>query len=346
MDPVTVGVTGSAAPPRSARAAVWTGDRIEIRRVDIPDLAPGELLVRISLATVCGSDLHTVSGRRPGPAPSVLGHEAVGEVVAVGARSPAAVGDRVIWSVTVSCGRCARCTSGRTAKCRSVRKVGHERFDGDWPLSGGYAEYIVLPAGATVVAVPPSLPDSVAAPAACATATVMATLEAAGPLAGRCVLVCGAGMLGITAVAACTDSGAHVSVIDLDDGRVSAAADFGGRRHDDGPVDVAIDYTGAASAVHTALGSLDVGGVLVLAGSVRPGPPISVDPETVVRQWLTITGVHNYEPRHLVRAVDFLDLTAAVYPWESVVGAPVPLESISDAFAPLTGAKLRAAIAL
>ncbi|MGY0500365.1 zinc-binding dehydrogenase [Nocardia sp. FBN12] len=317
---------------RLTTAAIWVGGSdIELRQVEIPDLADGETLVRVRLATVCGSDLHTVTGRRSGACPSILGHEAVGEVVAVGAATTAVVGQRVIWSVTVTCGKCARCRSGRTAKCESVRKVGHEPFHGDWPLSGAYAQHIILPRGTTIAVVPPDLPDAVAAPAACATATVMATIDAAGDLRGRRVLVVGAGMLGLTAVAACAEAGAEVQAVDIDPDRLTTAHRFGATTADTDPVDVAIDYTGSASAIDAALRRLDIGGVLVLAGSVAPTPPLPVDPETLVRRWLTITGVHNYEPRHLRRAVDFLVRTVREYPWDEVVAEPVALTQLGAA---------------
>ncbi len=335
MDPI---------PPRVTTAAVWTGSGVDVRTVPVPALGTGEVLVRVRLATVCGSDLHTVTGRRRAACPSVLGHEAVGDIVAVGRAADMPVGQRIVWSVTVACGTCDRCRTGLSAKCRSVRKVGHEPFDGDWPLSGSYAAHLVLPRGTAIAAVPDTLPDAVAAPAACATATVMATLEAAGRLAGRRVLIGGAGMLGLTAVAACSEAGADVQAVDIDTDRLSSIPRFGGRRTDGGPVDVAIDYTGSAHAVTEALGRLDIGGTLVLAGSVTPGPPLMVDPETVVRQWLTITGVHNYERRHLHRAVQFLDRTRNRYPWESVVTPPVGLHEIATALHPPPAGKLRTAV--
>ncbi|WP_029106064.1 zinc-binding dehydrogenase [Mycobacterium sp. URHD0025] len=335
MDPI---------PPRMTAAAVWTGTGVDVQAVPIPALGTGEVLVRVRLATVCGSDLHTVCGRRPAACPSILGHEAVGDIVATGPDTDAQAGQRIIWSVTVACGQCPRCRSGRSAKCLSVRKVGHEAFDGDWPLSGSYAAHVLLPRGTTIALVPDSLPDAVAAPAACATATVMATLEAAGELTGRRVLIGGAGMLGLTAVAACAEAGADVQVVDLDADRLALVPEFGGRASDGGPVDVAIDYTGSSVAVADALGRLDTGGTLVLAGSVTPGPPLTVDPETVVRQWLTITGVHNYEPRHLHRAVKFLDETRERYPWEPLVVAPVSLEDIEEALRTPPPGKLRTAV--
>jgi putative phosphonate catabolism associated alcohol dehydrogenase len=318
-------------PPRLTRAAIWTGDGVELRDVDVPALREGELLVRVRLATVCGSDLHTVTGRRPGAYPSILGHEAVGHVVAVGGHAPGVVGDRIIWSVTVACGRCARCRAGRSAKCTSVRKVGHESLHGAWPLSGSYAEHIVLPAGTAVAHIPARIPDAVAAPAACATATVMATVEAAGDVTGRRVLVVGAGMLGVTAVAAYRAAGAQVQIADPDPERMRVAREFGAVPDFGSDIDVAVDFSGAPTAISAALGRLDIGGRLVLAGSVMPGPPVPMDPEWVVRRWLTVTGVHNYEPRHLAAAVGLLDRTRDVHPWESLVDAPVPLEDISQA---------------
>lgn len=336
MDSRAAGVT---------RAAVWEGNAIAVREVRLPEPGPGETLIRISAATVCGSDLHTVSGRRPAPCPSILGHEAVGVVVATGADSPVSVGDRVVWSVTVSCGECPRCRAGLSAKCCSVRKVGHESFAGDWPLSGGYAEHILLPAGTAFARVPESMPDVVAAPAACATATVMATLEAAGPVTGRRVLILGAGMLGVTAVAACSVADADVRVVDLDEQRADSATGFGARPDDGGPADVVIDFTGSTPAIAAALGRLDVGATMVLAGSVLPAPPLAVDPETVVRRWLTLTGVHNYEPRHLTRAVEFLETTQADFDWAELVGSPVPLERISSVMSPPGSGRLRSAVA-
>ncbi|WP_435735801.1 zinc-binding dehydrogenase [Cellulosimicrobium sp. PMB13] len=339
MDPRTADLT---------TVALWEGgDVVRLTEVPLPELKPREVLVRVRLTTVCGSDRHTVSGRRSAPAPSVLGHEAVGEVVRLGPDAPLGddgapltVGDRVVWGVTVACGVCDRCLAGRSAKCRAVRKVGHEAFASEWPLSGTYARHVVLPDGATLARVPDGLPDTVAAPAGCATATVMAAVEAAGPLDGRRVLVSGAGMLGITAVAAARDAGAaEVVVTDPDPGRRVLALRFGAtsaRATDEpvGLVDVAIELSGASAAVARALDVLDVGGRLVLAGSVAPGPAVPLDPERVVRGWLTVTGVHNYEPRHLRAALDLLSRTRDVVPWHELV---TPAEDLAAVGALLTG---------
>ncbi|WP_052852587.1 zinc-binding dehydrogenase [Streptomyces avicenniae] len=330
----------------TAAALVWTGGgRFETHRVPLPEPEPGEALVRVALATVCGSDLHTVTGRRPGPCPGILGHEAVGEVVAAGpgARAvdgaPLRPGDRVVWGVVAGCGRCDRCAAGRTAKCRSLTKIGHRPFEPDRRLSGCYASHVHLPRGTPVVRVPSGLPDAVAAPAACATATVAAAVELAGGLAGRRVLVSGAGMLGLTAVAWAADAGAaEVVALDVEPERLALAGEFGATRTvvatqdgEVGEVDAALEFSGASAAVARVLDALDVGGTAVLAGSVTPGPAVPLDPQRLVRGWQTVRGVHNYEPRHLVAAVDFLARTRDRRPWTGLVAEPVTL----DALAPL-----------
>lgn len=310
-----------------ARVAVWRGGtEVTLETVALPVPGPGATLVEIDLATVCGSDHHTVSGRRLGACPSVLGHEGVGRIVGTGRR--------VVWGVTVSCGTCDRCLRGLTAKCRSVRKLGHEPYGPAWPLSGTYATHVLLPRGTAIVPVPDTMADEVAAPAGCATATVMAALERAGSLRGKRVLVAGAGMLGLTAVAAAADAGAaEVVVSDIEPARLELAADFGATStllagQAPPPVDVAMDFSGAASTVEAALGALDIGGCLVLVGSVSPGRAISVDPEAVVRGWRSLSGVHNYEPRHLEQAVAFL--AASTRPWAELVEEPVGIEQVGD----------------
>lgn len=345
----------------TATAQVWLGGtNFETQALPLPALQGSDAIVRVDLATICGSDIHTVSGRRSGACPSILGHEAVGTLVEIGPEGiqdatgrELSVGDRVIWSVTVSCGTCDRCEVGMSAKCRTLLKTGHEALNGSWGLSGGYSSHIYLPAGITLVSVPGTLPDAVAAPAACATATVMAVVEAAGSLLGQRVLVSGAGMLGLVASAvAAHHKAASVTVSDVNPQRLELARKFGAsqtRRADQvthaAAYDIALDLSGAQPALEAALSSLDIGGRLVLAGSVAPGPALTVDPERMVRSLLSLSGVHNYEPRHLQQAMDFLVATTAKYPWQSLVSPPRPAAELPSLMHPPTGNFLRYSIA-
>ena len=311
-------------------------------------LRRGEVLVRVELATVCSSDVHTVLGHRIEPAPLVLGHEAVGYVVATGpggARTTdgadVSVGDRVVWSVAVHCGTCDRCQRGVHQKCRSLRKYGHERIGHGWELTGSFATHVHLLEGTPIVRVDGSTPAEVLAPAGCGIATAWAALAAAErtvPLAGATVLVTGAGLIGLAAAAMATERGARVIVSDPSIERRERAGRFGAAETFspsagpiDGEVDVVIEASGAPAAVTAGLDALAVGGVAVWVGSVFPTEAIAVMPERVVRGLATITGVHNYAPRDLVNTVAFLRDHWQKYPFADLVGERYALADLDHA---------------
>lgn len=340
-------------------------------------LSQGEALVEVELATVCGSDVHTVRGDRPAPAPLVLGHEQVGRVVAVGDGAVRAdgsaleLGDRVVWSVAVSCGDCDRCRRGLEQKCRSLAKYGHEKVHRGWELSGGFATHVQLRAGTAVVRVGEQVPALVAAPASCATATAVAALDAAAervPLAGAAVLVTGGGMIGLSVAAIAREAGAEVVVSEPDASRralarrlgaiaVDPGAARGAEEHLDSVLErlaargipellVAIEASGAPPAVLGAIGAVGVGGVVVLVGSVSPGTELRLDPERLVRGLVTITGVHNYTGAQLERAVAFLERSWMSLPLDELVGITHGLEELDVALAEAaTGEYVRVGVA-
>lgn len=319
-----------------AQALVWHGGSdFRMQEVPIPALQEGETLTEITTATICGSDRHTVLGRRSAPCPSVLGHEGVGVVRAT--RNPdLQVGQRVVFSVTAPCMECDRCERGMTAKCQNLKKTGHEAFDSEWPLSGTYASHIVLRNHQPMAVVPDPLPDVAASIATCAGATVMACMEQAGPLAGKRVLVMGIGMLGLIAVEAAVQGGAaEVVAIDRDETRLEWAQELGavtpdasaaGSDFELGSFDITLEFSGSEFGVTTCIESLDIGGRAVLAGSVATSPTYALNPEWLVRGWRTITGVHNYEPRHLEQAVEFL--ADSQIDWDTIVAVPIALQDV------------------
>ena len=201
-------ISSPTGQQRSPRAAVWSGVDSGFALVDqpVPDLGPGELLVEIELATICGSDLHTINGDRETPLPTVLGHEAIGRIVAAdgpvadASGDPLQIGDRVTWTIGTSCGQCRRCRRGVGQKCQQVRKYGHEAMDDHWQLNGGFGSHIHLLGGTGLVRVPDELPADVVTPANCATATVTCAARRIGLQADDVVVVLGCGMLGLTAV--------------------------------------------------------------------------------------------------------------------------------------------------
>ena len=331
---------------RTSRAAVFreAGSPLQLETAPAEIGSDGETLVRVTYCTICGSDLHTATGRRVSPTPSVLGHEIIGVVEeTTGAvdieGSPLAVGDRITWSVAASCGSCVRCESGLPQKCDHLFKYGHELYEGPYALSGGLADYCILKSTTAIVRLDESLPDRVACPANCATATVAAAMRIAGAdqVRGRRVLILGAGMLGLTASAWARASGAgKIVVCDPDPQRLEQGRKFGAHTVASDPPDDSFDWvfemSGNAAAVATAINSADIGGVITLVGSVSPGPAVPIDPERLVRRLLSIHGVHNYTPTDLRAAVEFLCLNHSRFPFETLVTQTFPLTAVNEAF--------------
>ncbi|AGA24832.1 zinc-binding dehydrogenase [Singulisphaera acidiphila] len=335
-----------------ATAAVFRGVGQPFDRVSwtLPEPAGREVLVEVVACTLCGSDLHSIHGRRSVPTPSVLGHEILGRIVAFGQEAPRldsagkklAEGDRVTWAVVAHCGDCFYCHRDLPQKCERGFKYGHEPLRPGRELSGGLADHCLLVPGTAIFRVPDGLSDAAACPASCATATVAAALEAAGPLDGRSVLVIGAGMLGVTATAWSRVLGAgDVITCDPSEERLALAAAFGATRSTSPSrlvetvtestggrgMDIALEFSGSPNAIEAALPLLGTGGTLVLVGSVFPTRPLSVDPERIVRRCITIQGIHNYMPRHLQRALEFLARNPQ-YPFDSLVSSWQPLGEI------------------
>jgi putative phosphonate catabolism associated alcohol dehydrogenase len=320
-------------PVDTALAAVFhaPGQPLTIDAFPIPKIEPGQTLVRIRCATICGSDLHTHTGRRISPSPSVLGHEMVGDIVATDTSHK--VGDRVTWSMVWSCGTCDNCLRGLHAKCHQLYKFGHAAITPTSHFSGGFAQYCLLPAGTEIFKVPANIPDPVASIANCATATVAATLRKAAPIHGQTVVILGAGMLGLNACAMANHLGAkEVFAIDTDPHRQALATHFGAALNPPpNSAQVVLDFTGNPDAMEQGIQYLRTGGIFILAGAVFPSRPIQLPAEQIVRKCLRIEGVHNYSPNDLAAALDFL--AATTYNFENLIEGHYSLNEINEAFA-------------
>ncbi|MFH0962733.1 MAG: zinc-binding dehydrogenase [Planctomycetota bacterium] len=344
--------------PANSLAAVFEGVGKPLRIASFPlrEPPPGHILARVRLAALCGSDLHTVAGRRSEPIPLILGHEIVAEVAALGAGVtkssaglPLDIADRITFSIMASCGRCPNCRRAIPQKCESLFKYGHSPCTDDPPLSGGLAEYICLRPGTAVFHVPPHLPDRVVCPANCALATALNAIETAGITPEERVWVQGAGLLGLYCTALLDDLRvAEIVVTDLDEERLKLASKFGAHHtlnvaamSADQTVDALgrnrfdciVEASGNPSVVRPGVSTLALKGRYVIVGLVCPGSDFTIDGNTVARNYLTLTGIHNYAPAHLARALAFLERTSSRLPYENLVGEVLPLSKVADAFA-------------
>lgn len=250
---------------------------------DVPDAAllePGDAIVEVALAGLCGSDLHVYHGRETGLDPgTVMGHEFVGRVTRVGAAvTTLAPGDRVASPFTTACGRCFYCTRGLSARCTSGQLFGW--VQAGVGLHGAQAERVRVPLADTTLCRLPGDLDDAEALLLCDVLPTGQHCAAQGDVApGRATVVLGCGPVGLAAVLAAHELGAEpLFAVDAVDERLALAARFGAqpldsRRGD--PVEIvrrATDGRGA-DAVLEAVGSPDAGRLAFTL--VRPGGTIS-----------------------------------------------------------------------
>ncbi|MFD5226396.1 alcohol dehydrogenase catalytic domain-containing protein [Microbacterium sp. NPDC058342] len=342
----------------AAIAMAFVGAGLAQEEIAVPGvaLAADDVLVSIELSTICGSDLVTVQGLRPAEVPLVLGHESVGRIIALGSAgadaadgTPLRVGDRVVWSVAVSCGDCDRCRAGLTQKCRHLGEYGNERITSHRELAGGFASHAHLRRGTAIVRAPEHLPAAVLAPASCATATAWAAVEAGargGDLHGARVRVHGAGLLGLSAAAIAHSRGAVVDVIDPDPARRALAVRFGAEANAPAEPDIVIEASG--HAVKQAIDGVTVGGTVVLTETAPAAEPVPLETESLVRRLVTVIGVHGCTGHDLAAAVSFLAGPGRAHPFAEVVSPVHPLSALDRALAAASGpdAHLRVAVAM
>ena len=254
-------------------------------RVDLPDpviTAPTDAVVAVHRAGLCGSDLHPYEGREPIRFGVIPGHEAVGEVVAVGAAvSGIDVGRRVLVPFTTSCGSCDTCLSGLSARCRLGELFGYGAPDErERPaLDGGQAEFVRVPlADGTLVEVPDGFTDAEAVLLTDNFPTGWEAAARAGIEPDQTAAVVGLGAVGLCAVASAFALGAQqVVAIDPVESRRGLAGALGATDATPGE---------ALAAVTLASDGRGVGAVIEAAGTVaaqalassllRPGGTLSV----------------------------------------------------------------------
>ncbi len=266
------------------RAAVYRGvNDVRVEDIPVPEIGPGEVLVRIDTCGICGTDLkkiHTGSHS----APRVFGHEMAGTIARVGeAVERFRVGDRVMAYHHIPCGDCYFCRKATFAQCEVYKRVGCTA--GFAPAGGGFAEYIrvmdwIVEHGLVKV------PDDIPFEQACFLEPVNTCYKAVQMLAlepDETVLVIGQGPIGILLAALARRTGATVLTSDLYPERHAVAAEFGL----DHPLDARGDVTAAVKAATEGRGAdvalVAVGGTAVIAtamDAIRPGGRVMLFAQT------------------------------------------------------------------
>lgn len=211
--------------PTTMKAAVvpTLGAPLEIREVPVPQVGPGQVLMRVRASGVCHTDLHAAEGDWPvkPTAPFIPGHEGVGEVAAVGAGvTHLKEGDRIgaPW-LHSACGRCVHCVGGWETLCESQQMTGYT-------VNGGYAEYVQCEAD-YVGLLPGNVEFGAAAPVLCAGVTVYKGLKELEAKPGDWVAISGIGGLGHMAVQYAKAMGLHVVAVDVHQDKLDLATKLG-----------------------------------------------------------------------------------------------------------------------
>jgi alcohol dehydrogenase len=363
------------AIPATGRLAVYDAPNapFHVEAFALREPAAGEVLVRVRMSTICRSDIHSYLGHRPNPCPGVLGHEIVGTIEALGSdvrldmRGDALrVGDRITWSeYFVPGANYYRDVLDLPQKSPGVDKYGHMSADTDPHHHGGFGEFCYILPQSWILRVPDVLTDEEATPVNCGVATMMAATEAAQIRIGQSVVIQGMGLLGLYGAAIAKARGAGV-VIALDPSPqrrefalrfgVDFAFDPSALAHEDllksllaqcrpSGADVVIEVCGDAGVLPQGIAMLRTGGTYVVAGIVNPASMVTLDANLLLRKQLTLKGVHNYHPRNLIEALDFVVAQRSRFPFHELVDGKYPLDRVGDAMADAAARRvLRAAI--
>jgi threonine dehydrogenase-like Zn-dependent dehydrogenase len=340
------------------------GGDFELREYPVPDPEPGAILVRLTRAGVCGSDLHIWRGEMKDvygspPRDLTFGHEMCGRVERLGRGvmtdslgQTLREGHRIAWLYVFPCGRCRVCLRGEMADC--PHKARANRVAGTPPyFNNAYGEYYYLRPDHWAFRIPDEVPDDVAAPANCALSQVLYGLTKAGLRQGDAVVIQGAGGLGLNAVAVARDMGAdRIIAIDRIPERLALARAFGADSTlslDELPspesriqavrdltgglgADVVADLVGYPDVIPEGLRMLRGGGTYLEIGNIAPGNVFSYDATALVRGNVRIVAMANYSPWALGEALALLRRGRERFPFDRIMSHVFPLERISDAF--------------
>lgn len=291
------------------RAAVYYGNKdIRIEEKPRPKIGPGELLIRVEAAGICGSDI--MEWYRIDRVPLILGHEVSGVIEEVGEGvKKFKKGQRVALAHHLPCGKCKYCLAGHEACCETLRKT---NFD-----PGGFAEFLRLSPihiEKGVFVLPGNLSFEEATfvePLAC----IMRGQRIAGGVKAKKVLVIGSGIAGILHIhLAKFNAAASVTATDISEQRLKSAEKFGASQainakdyKSEAVFDLVIVTSGAPTAIKQALESVDIGGTVLLFAPVGKGVEIDIPYNRLFwRNEITLTSSYAASPKEYKEALDLI----------------------------------------
>ncbi|HVQ89528.1 MAG TPA: zinc-binding dehydrogenase [Mycobacteriales bacterium] len=343
----------------TGRIAALTGpQQLEVQSYPVPEPGPGAVLLRVRRANVCGSDVHQFHYESAALRRAGLGHEFVGEVLALGAGvdtdfagAPVAVGDRVVAVYYLTCHRCPECLRGELHACRNALASWATAPSVAPHFRSAFATHYHLQPGQYFYKVPDTVDDATVAGANCGLAQVLFVLDRVRLAAGETVVIQGAGGLGLYAAAVAADRGARPVIVDGIGERLELARRFGAQETVDmrehptaadraGAVDkltgglgadVVLEVTGVPAAFTEAIELARTGGRVASVGNLNAATAVPITPGILTRKSLTVHGVLRYDPWYLHRAVAFLERRHDRYPFDAFTDRAYGLDRIVEA---------------
>ncbi|MGI6877274.1 zinc-dependent alcohol dehydrogenase [Microbacterium sp. gxy059] len=325
------------------RITVTAPGVIEVVEAERPVLRDGEVRARMTVSGVCGSDVHASHGRHPFvPLPYNPGHEVVGVVTEVAAGAEGvAVGDRVTVEPTLPCGSCKMCRTERSNLCENLR------FFGCGYEQGGMADEFTVPA--TRIHVLPDDLDDLQASLIEPLATPVHAVRLAGDVAGRAVVVIGAGTIGLLVMKAARHAGARTIVMtDMLESKRERALRLGADAVVDAArpdvadavraelgesADVVFDCVAVQPTVEQAVAMALKGGTVAIVGV--PAADVTVPLPLIQDQQVRIQGSATYLAEDYATAIEIIR-AGSVTPADFVT-ARFPLDRAAEAFAAASG---------
>ena len=348
---------------------------LELLDMPIPELAPGDMLVKVDMASVCGTDVHLQRDElsmHP-PTPIIMGHETIGEICYLPdciktdiTGTPVKVGDRIMWSHKF-CGECYSCkVLHEPVMCERSRGYG---FSLAGELRGGYAEYEVILDGTDFVRIPDDVTSEEAVGACCAGRTVVNAFDGlyncGGIRHGDYVVVTGVGPVGLFAIVMAAQSGAaKVIAVDISPTRLEFAKKWGATdivnandfKDSAERVQYLRDLCGGrgANVIIECSGSLPVfaenldilayyGKYLIVGQTSDQAVPIV--PNKIQRKSAVVIGSHSGDIRHYIKCLKFVQANKNKYPFGEIISKKYKLEDANQALEDMrAGIALKAAL--
>jgi threonine dehydrogenase-like Zn-dependent dehydrogenase len=346
-----------------------------IQEVTIPEIKAGDILVKVQLAGICGTDVHQHLGDlsiKP-PLPNIQGHETLGKIFKLGegvttdvAGEPVAEGDRIMWAHQF-CGKCYACKIlQQPYMCSASKGYG---FAPPQALRGGFAEYVYVTAGTDFVRVPDSVTDEEALGVGCAFRTVVNGYDKlnkhGGINTGDTVVIQGAGPVGLYAtVMAAQSAAAKVIVIGAPAERLNMAKKWGatdiinidevkapaertnkvnaltnGRG-----AEVVVECSGYPPAINEGFDLLARAGIYLIMGQTSTNT-IQFMPNIIMAKQAVVLGSGSADIRHFYKALKFIAAYKHKYPFAELISKTYKLEALNEALESMhKGLDIKAAI--